>query len=128
MNQRRSMKPLIGGVDRVAWSQWRKSQADKHAIKSAIEGAAFVADLRFELLAAYTGAVLAPRRGRKPRWGAAGRQGRCGDRASAEAIASAGGYLRDLTRKAAADQFSTGPMLMALIGGGQRERIRACRA
>jgi hypothetical protein len=68
MNQRRSMKPLIGGVDRVAWSQWRKSQADKHAIKSAIEGAAFVADLRFELLAAYTGAVLAPRRRRKPRW------------------------------------------------------------
>jgi replication initiation protein RepC len=46
----------------------------------------------------------------------------------AEAIASAGGYLRDLTRKAAAGQFSTGPMLMALIGGqkrgpkGQRKR------
>jgi replication initiation protein RepC len=43
----------------------------------------------------------------------------------AEAIASAGGYLRDLTRKAAAGQFSTGPMLMSLIGGRTREKKRA---
>ena len=42
-----------------------------------------------------------------------------------EAISSAGGYLRDLTRKAAAGQFSTGPMLMALIGGRKQERKRA---
>jgi replication initiation protein RepC len=40
----------------------------------------------------------------------------------AETIASAGGYLRDLTRKAAAGQFSTGPMLMALIGGRRAKR------
>ena len=32
------------------------------------------------------------------------------------AIASAGGYLRELTRKAEAGEFSLGPMLMALIG------------
>lgn len=37
-------------------------------------------------------------------------------------IASAGGYLRDLTRKAELGQFSTGPMLMALIGGRQRHK------
>jgi replication initiation protein RepC len=43
----------------------------------------------------------------------------------AEAIASAGGYLRDLTRKAAAGQFSTGPMLMALIGSRQGPKKRA---
>ena len=42
-----------------------------------------------------------------------------------EAISNAGGYLRDLTRKAAAGQFSTGPMLMALIGGRKQERKRA---
>ena len=42
-----------------------------------------------------------------------------------EAIASAGGYLRDLTRKAEAGQFSLGPMLMALIGRRKRERRRA---
>jgi replication initiation protein RepC len=39
------------------------------------------------------------------------------------AIASAGGYLRSLTRKAEAGQFSLGPMLMALIGtrtGGKK--------
>jgi replication initiation protein RepC len=41
------------------------------------------------------------------------------------AIASAGGYLRDLTRKAAAGEFSTGPMLMALIGSRKREKKRA---
>ena len=33
----------------------------------------------------------------------------------AEEIRSAGGYLRGLTAKAAAGQFSTGPMIMALI-------------
>jgi replication initiation protein RepC len=43
----------------------------------------------------------------------------------AEAIASAGGYLRDLTRKAAAGQFSTGPMLMAVIASKSRAKIRA---
>ena len=42
-----------------------------------------------------------------------------------EAITSAGGYLRDLTRKAQAGQFSLGPMLMALIGRRNRERKRA---
>ena len=41
------------------------------------------------------------------------------------AITSAGGYLRDLTRKAAAGAFSTGPMLMALIGSRKRENKRA---
>jgi replication initiation protein RepC len=41
------------------------------------------------------------------------------------AIASAGGYLRDLTEKAAAGQFSAGPMLMALIGSRKREKKRA---
>ena len=43
----------------------------------------------------------------------------------AEAIKSAGGYLRDLTRKAEADAFSIGPMLMALIGARNREKKRA---
>ena len=33
------------------------------------------------------------------------------------AVRSPGGYLRELTRRAAAGQFSLGPMLMALIGG-----------
>ena len=40
------------------------------------------------------------------------------------AINSAGGYLRHLTRKAEAGEFSTGPMLMALIGSRKRERRR----
>ncbi len=39
------------------------------------------------------------------------------------AIASPGGYLRSLTRKAEAGEFSLGPMLMALIGS----RARATR-
>ena len=42
-----------------------------------------------------------------------------------EAISSAGGYLRSLTRKAQAGQFSLGPMLMALIGNRKREKMRA---
>ena len=42
-----------------------------------------------------------------------------------DAIHSAGGYLRDLTRKAETGAFSTGPMLMALIGGRKREKRRA---
>jgi replication initiation protein RepC len=41
------------------------------------------------------------------------------------AIKSAGGYLRGLTRKAEAGEFSLGPMLMALIGTRHRERRRA---
>jgi replication initiation protein RepC len=41
------------------------------------------------------------------------------------AIKSAGGYLRELTRKAEAGQFSLGPMLMALIGRQNREEKRA---
>ena len=41
------------------------------------------------------------------------------------AIASPGGYLRDLTRRAEAGAFSLGPMLMALIGGRKREKKRA---
>jgi replication initiation protein RepC len=41
------------------------------------------------------------------------------------AINSAGGYLRELTRKAEAGEFSLGPMLMALIGGRKREKRRA---
>jgi replication initiation protein RepC len=43
----------------------------------------------------------------------------------ATAITSAGGYLRELTRKAEAGEFSLGPMLMALIGGRKREKKRA---
>lgn len=43
----------------------------------------------------------------------------------AEAINSAGGYLRGLTRKAEAGEFSLGPMLMALIGSRRREKQRA---
>ena len=38
------------------------------------------------------------------------------------AIASAGGYLRELTRKAQANSFSIGPMLMALISARQKRR------
>jgi replication initiation protein RepC len=34
--------------------------------------------------------------------------------------ADAGGYLRDLTRRAEAGEFSLGPMLMALIGARKR--------
>jgi replication initiation protein RepC len=41
------------------------------------------------------------------------------------AISSAGGYLRELTRKAQANEFSIGPMLMALIGARNREKRRA---
>ena len=40
-------------------------------------------------------------------------------------VASAGGYLRELTRKAEDGEFSVGPMLMALIGGRKREKKRA---
>ena len=42
-----------------------------------------------------------------------------------EAITSAGGYLRDLTRKAEAEKFSLGPMLMALMASRKREKKRA---
>ena len=35
------------------------------------------------------------------------------------AITSAGGYLRELTRKAEAGEFTLGPMLMALIGSAK---------
>ena len=41
------------------------------------------------------------------------------------AITSAGGYLRELTRKAQLNEFSIGPMLMALIGAKNREKKRA---
>lgn len=41
------------------------------------------------------------------------------------AINSAGGYMRDLTRKAQAGAFSIGPMLMALIGKRKGEKKRA---
>ena len=40
-------------------------------------------------------------------------------------VASAGGYLRQLTRKAEAGEFTIGPMLMALIGSRKREKKRA---
>jgi len=40
-------------------------------------------------------------------------------------INSAGGYLRDLTRKAEAGQFSLGPILMAQINSKMREKQRA---
>ncbi|QEL26981.1 replication initiation protein RepC (plasmid) [Bosea sp. F3-2] len=42
-----------------------------------------------------------------------------------DAISSAGGYLRGLTRKAETNEFSIGPMLMALIGSRRREPRRA---
>jgi replication initiation protein RepC len=41
------------------------------------------------------------------------------------AIASAGGYLRELTRKAEIGEFTLGPMLMALIGSRKRDKKRA---
>ena len=41
------------------------------------------------------------------------------------AIVSPGGYLRDLTRKAEANEFSVGPMLMALLAGRKKEKLRA---
>ena len=41
------------------------------------------------------------------------------------AINSAGGYLRSLTRKADADEFSLGPMLMALLGNRHRAKRHA---
>jgi replication initiation protein RepC len=41
------------------------------------------------------------------------------------AIKSAGGYLREVTRKAEAGQFSLGPMLMALVSRQNREKKRA---
>lgn len=37
-----------------------------------------------------------------------------------EAIRSAGGYLRELTRKAEAGEFSMGPMVMALLGAKRK--------
>ena len=40
-------------------------------------------------------------------------------------VISAGGYLRELTRKAQAGEFTIGPMLMALIGSRKREKKRA---
>jgi replication initiation protein RepC len=40
-------------------------------------------------------------------------------------ISNAGGYLRSLTRRAEDNEFSIGPMLMALIGGRKREKQRA---
>jgi len=40
------------------------------------------------------------------------------------AISSAGGYLRELTKKAGAGAFSVGPMLMALIAGRKNDRKR----
>jgi replication initiation protein RepC len=43
----------------------------------------------------------------------------------ATAITSAGGYLRELTRKAEVGEFSVGPMLMALIGSRKSEKKRA---
>ena len=50
----------------------------------------------------------------------------CRRTAAGEAIRSAGGYLRGLTDKATAGQFSAGSMLMALIG--IRERAARERA
>ena len=41
------------------------------------------------------------------------------------AITSAGGYLRELTRKAEGGEFSLGPMLMALLRARNREKKRA---
>jgi replication initiation protein RepC len=42
-----------------------------------------------------------------------------------KSVTSAGGYLRELTRKAAAGEFTIGPMLMALISARKREKKRA---
>ena len=41
------------------------------------------------------------------------------------AVTSAGGYLRELTRKAEEGEFSVGPMLMALISTRKRKKKRA---
>jgi replication initiation protein RepC len=41
------------------------------------------------------------------------------------AINSAGGYLRGLSRKAEAGEFSLGPMLMAQVNSLAHERRRA---
>ena len=40
-------------------------------------------------------------------------------------VVSAGGYLRELTRKAEAGEFSIGPMIMALIAIRKKEKKRA---
>ena len=40
-------------------------------------------------------------------------------------INSAGGYIRELSRKAQAGEFSIGPMLMALLSGRKREKKTA---
>lgn len=42
----------------------------------------------------------------------------------ANLINSAGGYLRDLSRRAERGEFSLGPMLMALLRAGGQERLR----
>ena len=43
-----------------------------------------------------------------------------------DGITSAGGYLRDLTRRKRAGEFTIGPMVMALLSGKRRkERLRA---
>ncbi len=42
-----------------------------------------------------------------------------------DAIANAGGYLRELTRKSSAGEFSVGPMIMALVGARSRKRKSA---
>ena len=42
-----------------------------------------------------------------------------------EAVSSAGGYLRSLTRRAEIGEFTLGPMLMALIGSRKRDKKRA---
>ena len=41
----------------------------------------------------------------------------------AEAISSAGGYLRELTKRAGQGTFSVGPMLMALLKGKPQARM-----
>ena len=40
-------------------------------------------------------------------------------------INSAGGYIRELTRKSQAGEFSIGPMLMALISSRKRDKKSA---
>ena len=40
-------------------------------------------------------------------------------------VTSAGGYLRELTRKAGDGEFTIAPMLMALISSRKREKKRA---
>ena len=40
-------------------------------------------------------------------------------------INSAGGYLRELSRKSQAGEFSIGPMLMALLGNRNRDKKSA---